>query len=196
VTVNGATLGTFTPSGGVFVFAQAGGDSVQFASTKITGTTHYIQAPALLQGGDGNDTLDARGSNAANMLVGGAGTDVLYGGLGRDILIGGAGADTLRGGQGEDVLIGNSTAHDDHLNALLALLEEWSRTDANYTTRANHLLGEPGGLNGDTILDPSTLGDDAAIDLLYGESSLDFFFATAGKDKINDLSTGEWKISL
>jgi hypothetical protein len=97
------------------------------------------------------------------------------------------------------VLIGNSTVHDDHLDALLALLEEWDRTDAGYTTRANHLLGAPGGLNGGTVLDPSTIWDDAAIDQLYGESNLDLFFATAAgaaKDKINDLSTGEWNINL
>jgi Ca2+-binding RTX toxin-like protein len=198
VTIGGANLGTFTPAR-VFVFAQAGGDSVQFSTTKFTGTTYYIQAPAVVQGGDGNDSLDVRGSSAANVLVGGAGADTLNGGLGRDILLGGAGVDTLRGGLGEDVLIGNSTIHDDHLDALLALLAEWSRTDADYATRAAHLQGASGGLNGDTLLGPATILDDAAIDQLYGEGNLDLFFITnlgVNKDKVNDLAQGELKISV
>jgi Ca2+-binding RTX toxin-like protein len=199
VTINGVTHGTFIPSGHVLVYAQPGDDSVQLATTKIKGQTYYVQSPAVIFGGEGDDTLDARGSSADNVLSGGGGADVLYGGIARDILMGGLGADTLRGGQGEDVLIGNSTIYDNHLAALLALMAEWRRSDADYATRAAHLQGAAGGLNGDAILGPSTILDDGAVDQLYGESGLDLFFATAagaGKDKLNDLAQGELNVEL
>jgi VCBS repeat-containing protein len=200
VTINGATQGVFYPTNRILVYAQAGNDTVKFETTKFNNQTRYIQAPAVVFGELGNDILDARGSSGNNILVGGAGTDTLYGGLGRDILIGGASADTLRGGGGDDVLIGNSTVYDADLPALLALMSEWGRTDKDYATRANHLLG--GGadaLNGTTLLNGSTLLADSAIDQLYGESGLDLFLTTgagAYKDKVNDLGAGEWNIGF
>jgi Ca2+-binding RTX toxin-like protein len=127
--------------------------------------------------------------------VGGAGTDTLQGGSGRDLLIGGVGGDTLHGNGGDDLVIGNSTDYDSNLEALIALLAEWGRTDADYTTRINHLNGSAGGgLNSGYFLNNSTVHDDAAVDQLYGEAGSDWFFYTAGganKDKLNDLVTGE-----
>jgi len=46
--------------------------------------TGGLAVPAFLFGGDGNDTLDAGGGTANNVLVGGAGADVLTGGSGSD----------------------------------------------------------------------------------------------------------------
>ena len=88
VTVNGANLGTFTPAQ-LIIFGQAGNDNVQLATNKIQGTTYYVVAPAVILGDAGNDTLDARGSSAENLLIGGTGADTLQGGLDGDILIGG-----------------------------------------------------------------------------------------------------------
>ncbi|MCI0378150.1 MAG: hypothetical protein L0215_11125 [Gemmataceae bacterium] len=82
--------------------------------------------------------------------------------------MGGTGADTLRGGAREDVLVGNSTAHDNNLAALLALMAEWGRTDLDYVSRAGHLTGTAGGLNGGVYLNSSTIADDGAKDELYG----------------------------
>ncbi|WP_459856227.1 beta strand repeat-containing protein [Dongia sp. agr-C8] len=48
--------------------------------------------------------LTARGGAGDDMLVGGAGADILQGGAGNDLLISGAGIDTLQGGAGDDVL--------------------------------------------------------------------------------------------
>ncbi len=112
---------------------------------------------------------------------------------------GGLGADTLRGGGGEDLLIGNGTVHDNNLAALLALMAEWGRTDLDYVSRAQHLTGLPGGVNGDVYLNPLTIVDDAAIDQLYGESGLDLFFAASSgptADNVNDEIGSEWIILL
>jgi Ca2+-binding RTX toxin-like protein len=195
VTINGVNQGVFNPSSAIFVYAQAGTDNVKFETTKFSGVTRYIQDDAFVFGGSGNDSLDARGSSGKNVIVGEAGNDTLYGGTGRDILIGGAGTDTLRGGQGEDLLVGNSTAHDNLLAALFALMAEWGRTDADYATRAQRITGTPGGLNGDVLLNASTIAADSAIDQLYGEGGMDLFFRSASgpfADNANDLSGGEW----
>src|SRR5207244_11346146 len=137
----------------VVVYGQSGNDQIKLVTNKIGPTTYYVTAPAAPFGDAGNDTLDARGSTANNILVGGAGTDTLQGGSGRDLLIGGAGADTLHGNGGDDIVIGNSTDYDSNLAALNALMAEWGRTDADYTTRVNHLTGGAGGgLNGGYFL--------------------------------------------
>jgi RTX calcium-binding nonapeptide repeat (4 copies) len=111
-------------------------------------------------------------------------------------LIGGAGADTLRGGGNDDILIGGSSDYDANVAALLAVLKEWGRTDADYTTRVKHLNGTlSGGLNGSYRLTATTVHDDAAADSLFGEAGTDWFFAQKKgpppKDQVNDQGTGE-----
>src|SRR5204863_4203025 len=133
------------PGGAAFahllVYGNGGDDTIRLAGN--------LAVPALLFGGDGNDTLDAGGSTANNVLVGGAGNDTLLGGSGRDLLIGGAGADTLRAGGGGALLIGGTTDYDANVAALLAVMKEWGRTDVDYNTRVKHLSGTlAGGLNG------------------------------------------------
>src|SRR5207245_4053553 len=135
-----------------------------------------LTVPAFLFGGDGNDTLDAGGSTANNVLLGGAGADALTGGSGRDLLIGGLGADTLRGGGGDDILIGGYTDYDGNLQALCALMKEWGRTmgvGADYNTRVKNLTDGTGSpatrLNRSYFLTPKTVHtvyDGAAIDRL------------------------------
>lgn len=79
---------TETMSGGV-------GNDVIFSFGNDTGD--------LLDGGDGNDRLQARGG--ANTLLGGAGNDSMEGGIGAETFDGGAGFDTLAGGFGADLFI-------------------------------------------------------------------------------------------
>jgi Ca2+-binding RTX toxin-like protein len=141
--------------------------------------------PALLFGGDGNDTLDASGSTANNVLVGGAGNDGLYGGSGRDLLIGSFGADALRAGGGGAIVIGGNTDYDANVQALLAIMKEWGRTDADYNTRIKHLQGTlAGGLNGSYRLTTTTVHDDNNADNLFGGAGMDWFFV-GGKGKKN-----------
>jgi Ca2+-binding RTX toxin-like protein len=198
VTINGVTQGVFNPSGAIYVYAQAGTDDVELEKAKISGQTRYIQDAAFVFGGDGNDSLDARGSSADNVIVGEAGNDTIWGGTDRDFLIGGLGADTIRGGSGDDVLIGNGTIYDANQDALAALMAEWGRTDANYSARANHLLGEESGLNGGYFLNPDTVLSDGAIDDLFGEGGTDLFFTsfTGPADDENNTSGGEMEIGL
>jgi len=129
------------------------------------------------------------------VLFGGAGLDVLYGLAGRDLLIGGTGADTLRGGDDDDILISGTLAYYNEstkaLNraAINAMMAEWVRTDADFTTRVSHLRNGTG-LNGGSVLNSSTaLTDGVAIDGLLGELGLDWFWAFAG-DTTTDLGTG------
>src|SRR5262249_48357053 len=125
VVLDGASLGTF-PVPNTFLFYGGDGDD----QTSIT-----VRLPATLQdGGLGNDML--QGSDAGvNILVGGAGNDQLTGGGRRDLLIGGLGTDILHGGDGQDILFGGTTDYDRNAAALMALMREWRRTDANYVTR-------------------------------------------------------------
>jgi len=197
LSIDGTSVGTFTASGGVpfahlLMYGYGGDDTL-----RLTGG---LTVPALLFGGDGNDTLDAGGSTANNVLVGGANSDALSGGSGRDLLIGGLGADTLRGGGGDDILIGGYTDYDANLTALCAIMKEWGRTDADYSTRVKHLSGSlGGGLNGSYLLTATTVHtvyDDAATDNLWGEAGMDWFFTKKPppgrtKDKLNDVGTGE-----
>jgi Ca2+-binding RTX toxin-like protein len=174
------------------VYAQGGDDAVTFDTDKYRGTTYRVTQPLLVFGGDGNDTLDARTTTGAGVLVGGAGNDTLYAGGGRSILIGGAGADALRGGAAEDILLAGPTDHDLDPTGLAALRAEWARTDASYSTRQAHLRGTAGGgFNGTYLLDAAHVHDDAgAVDNLWGNGGQDWFFAAA-TDSVNDGQANE-----
>jgi Ca2+-binding RTX toxin-like protein len=191
LSVGGYSVGSFGAPGGaafahLLVYGNGGADTIRLAGG--------LSVPALLFGGDGSDTLDASGSAANNVLVGGAGNETLLGGSGRDLLIGGAGADTLRAGGGA-LLIGGYTDYDASVPALLAILKEWGRTDVDYATRVKHLGGSlGGGLNGSYRLTKATVHDDNTIDDLYGGAGLDWFVVSGNgkkKDKVFGQTGGE-----
>ncbi len=74
-------------------------------------------------------------------------------------------------------------------------MAEWGRTDLDYVSRAGHLTGAAGGLNGGVYLNSSTIADDGVKDELYGEGGLDLFLRTStgpNADDVNDLFGGEW----
>ena len=80
------------------IFGLAGND------TLLVDDSNGPMPPALLSGGDGDDTLT--GSAADDTLDGGAGNDVLNGRGGNDTLLGGPGNDILNGGPGTDTMSG------------------------------------------------------------------------------------------
>jgi Ca2+-binding RTX toxin-like protein len=131
---------------------------------------------AILTGGASSNTLDATGFSGGVVLEGGAGNDVLKAGSGRSILVGGLGRDTLTGGSNEDILISGSTKFDANQEALLALLEEWSRTDLGYSDRID-LLRNGSVLNGALQLNRTTVKDDLFANTLTGGAGQDWFWA-------------------
>jgi hypothetical protein len=153
VLINGNDEGEFDFSGLIIVMGQAGNDliSIEMPARK-----------ALLYGGVGNDTI--RTGNQDSVLVGGFGNDTLYGNNGKDILIGGAGADRLEGGNGGDALIAGNSAYDSTQaparKVLCAVLDDWARSGKDF----------------DSVLNASTLFDDADIDLLLGQQGNDLFW--------------------
>ncbi|MDO9025915.1 DUF4214 domain-containing protein, partial [Zwartia sp.] len=85
-----------------------GEDSDVAFATGITITTNAIAASLNLQGGASTVSINATGTDHADILVGGSRTDTLVGGEGNDTITGGAGADHLTGGAGEDSLTGGA----------------------------------------------------------------------------------------
>jgi hypothetical protein len=85
VVFNGKNLGTFNPTGRIYVYGLAGNDRIELDKA--------LARDAILDGGAGNDILIGGAGN--DILLGGAGNDTLMGNLGHNLLIGGAGADKL-----------------------------------------------------------------------------------------------------
>jgi hypothetical protein len=149
-----------------------------------------VAIPALLDGGLGNDELNAAGAPA--VILGGAGIDSLVGSGANDLLIGGTGQDRLVGNGHEDILIGGDTSYDfteddDVLAqqaALLSILAEWN-SDRSLDARQANINGTGIGprLNGDNFLTHLvTVFDDGEIDKLTGSGGTDWFFVFAGDE--------------
>ncbi len=92
-------------SGTGFTIPKAAGIQMFDYDTSIGGDD-------ILNGGNGNDSIDGNsgndiinGDNGRDTLVGGVGNDILIGGNGRDTLVGGVGDDTLTGGNGRDTFV-------------------------------------------------------------------------------------------
>ena len=144
----------------------------------------------MIVGSSGNDVLIGNALN--NVLIGGAGSDVLIGQDGRDLLVGGTGADTLLGGNGDDILIGgtfsyfNEATKQLNRQAIDAIMAEWGyvydaiNPDLDYATRVGHLRTNSGGLNGSVLLDLANVPSETAIDSLFGDAGLDWFWKYAG----------------
>jgi hypothetical protein len=161
LTVNGAALGNIVPAG----------DNI---------------ALVVVYAGGSNDTINAQGLAVSSALVGGGNGDVLYGGSARNLLIAGPGTATLQAGSAGDILIGGTTSYDNNTTsdqtALAYIMAEWD-SSASYSTRVGQLDGKlKTGLNGQYLLNSTTVSDNNAADLLYGDSlatgnTLDWYFA-------------------
>jgi hypothetical protein len=143
-------------------------------------------------GGAGNDTLI--GNALGSILVGGGGNDTITAGSGRSLLIGGLGTDTITGGSADDLLISGTTSFDSNQAALMAILNEWQRTDKNYAQRITDLRTGAGLSGGNKLVLGTTVFNDTSADVLKGNGGLDWFFANLGpagiKDTIQDRNTG------
>jgi Ca2+-binding RTX toxin-like protein len=145
-----------------------------------------VSAPAILDGGGGNDLI--YGGSAASVLLGGLGNDLLVGGAGRNVLIGGAGGDILLGGGSSDLLIAGTTAYDDNDDALLAILAEWT-SSRTYAQRVANLRNAGGPVLGDSgikLQRGETVFDDTEVDTLLGGADLDWLFFDPTRDRAWD----------
>ena len=123
----------------------------------------------VVVGGAGADVL--RGASGPETLDGGDGADVLRGRRGDDALFGGTGADRLAGQGGDDRLYGDPGQGDDIYTPIIRLLPDrldgGSGDDALYDTGGrNVFLGGPG------------------ADLLEGGEDADRMFGGAGPDRV------------
>lgn len=145
------------------------------------------------------------GDNAANVVTGGVGADVLLGLGGNDILIGGSGAaNTLQGGTGDDRYIltvydsvvelageGNDTVETALNSLVLAANVEnltFTGTGAFYATgnaTANVITGGASGDQLDGRDGDDTLRGGGGSDLLIGGSGADTLYGEAGNDILN-----------
>jgi VCBS repeat-containing protein len=185
VTLNGASLGTFSVDR-IIIRAEEGNDNVH-----VDGS---VGISTWLFGETGNDTLNA--GNASSIVMGGAGHDHMNGGSGRDLMIGGSGADRVVGNPGDDILVAAFTDHDKNYDALCHIMEEWTRTDAGFGTRVDHLNGSiSGGSNAGFFLNSGTCHDDVSaddVDKLTGSSGNDWFiYDLAGGDRATGVSALE-----
>jgi ELWxxDGT repeat protein len=142
-----------------------------------------VDLKTTIDGGEGNDHLN--GGSGTNLILGGAGNDHINGGTARDILIGGLGADRIIGNSQDDILIAGTTDDDNDLDALYALLAEWSRTDRTYAERVAALSAS---------LNDQTVHDDDASDTLTGSAANDWFFVNLESgvlDSVTDGKSGE-----
>lgn len=191
------TGGPFTFMGSILVYGLGGNDTIQLQAFPGGGIS--LLQPAVVDGGAGNDKINASGSSATNMLIGSDGNDSLQGGSGRDILLGGMGVDTIKGGAGSDLLVADKTVYDTNVNAVIDLAIEWV-TANDYLTRSRHVLGTlPAGANGATVLNASAITKDVGIDLLDGEGDEDLFlYSATGRfiDKLTGGAAGELFIGL
>jgi uncharacterized repeat protein (TIGR01451 family) len=185
VKLNGKSLGTFSPTRNIVVYGRAGNDTVTVSS--------QINRSAILFGGSGDDKLQA--GAGSSVLSGGDGKDNLISGAARNILIAGNATNTLNGTLGENVLVGGSTSYDANQVALEKLLAEWSRTDAAYSVRVQHLRGTlTDRLNDPFALTATTVVDNESVDQLLAGLGSDWFLAdTLGNDadQLPPLQPGE-----
>ncbi|MCA9061773.1 MAG: right-handed parallel beta-helix repeat-containing protein, partial [Planctomycetaceae bacterium] len=122
----------------------------------------------VLRGDDGDDVLHGS-DDGADLLEGDAGRDLIYGYGGNDIINGGSGDDLLDGGNGDDTISGNAGAD---------LLIGGAQHDILY------------GHSFDGV------GDDLAVDFLYGDFGTDRDEVGSGRDRLfgnggNDRLFGE-----
>jgi Ca2+-binding RTX toxin-like protein len=149
-------------------------------ATAIAGVLSGIQ---IVVGGAGNDVLTA--SSAASVLVGLDGDDQLTGGGQRDFLIGGIGADRLVANAGDDILISGTVVFEQSISALRDIHLEWTSTRI-FNQRVANLMGTGAipRLNGESYLNNhaadavvDTVFADLNSDTLTGGSQQDWFFA-------------------
>ena len=203
----GETLGAgtgCTQSGAAVICPLGAFDTIVLNGGDLADTlTKTVNARGELKGGSGNDTINAGPTPAANVVDGGAGTDVLNGGAGQEVFTGGTGPDQFNGGPGNDIvsyngsIAGVTVTIDGLANDGTPGEGDNVRTDVEWLYGSNFadtLTGSPGpniflGFNGDDHLNGGP-GDDT----LVGGAGLDVLRGEGGNDRLeaNDSAAGDF----
>ena len=176
-------------------------------------------AADILNMGNGDDTVDARGGNdvvrgydGADVLLGGDGRDrlighagddhliggddgdVLQGGAGADRLEGGGGADKLAGGDGDDLIIGGAGA-DALIGGAGVDRADYRGAGPGLVVDLKFAFAMTGDAAGDVLTDVEEVAGSAGSDRLAGGDGADRLFGMKGPDLLfgrngNDLLDG------
>jgi Ca2+-binding RTX toxin-like protein len=148
----------------------------------VGGVAHQVHGQFLgLPDAPPDPPRSETGTDADELLVGGAGNDRLDGAGGNDTLRGQDGADTLLGGTGDDLIFGGATSGD--------LRDIINGGDGNDTVNAGAGNDEVSGGNGDDLIlgdaGSDTLIGNAGRDTLSGGGLSDVIFGGPGDDFLN-----------
>jgi Ca2+-binding RTX toxin-like protein len=127
VAIDGIDLGTFHPTGHVEVWGGPGNEDVRLGP--------QVRQPAWLIAGNGPDLLI--GGAGDDVLIAGAGRDLLFGRAGRNVLVVGHRRDRLFARKGRDLLVRNAGLASNP-TALASVAAHWSSTRHHRSTRLLH----------------------------------------------------------
>ena len=179
--LTGGTLAdTFLPSNGANLSGRIdGGAGVNTldlsAQTRNVAVDLRTGVATGIKGGVAN-IANVNGGRGTSVLVGDANPNVLRGGSGRNLLIGGGGVDQVLGGPSDNILIGGGVTADLTLSALDSIMAEFARADDDFLTRLTHILSG-NGTNDPAYLNPTTVVNDGAANVLTGGIGANWFFA-------------------
>jgi Ca2+-binding RTX toxin-like protein len=178
------------PSGTMTINLGDGNDQLLVDSTEAE-----LSAAIIINGGMGNDQIDATGLTVPGTINGGDGDDVLTGGTAADVINGGKNADTIKGAGGNDLLIGSEgndkISGDDGNDTLLGQggSDDLDGGDGDDIVRGNGGSGDflRGG-NGDDLLDGGKGGGDRILEDITGDLTVTTnSMIGIGNDAINNV---------
>jgi len=166
------------PADGSYFFEVRGYDATQTGSYELFAwrfdTASPTDAADVIDGREGNDLLV--GCAGDDILFGGDGNDTISGDAGDDLLVGGDGGDRLNGGGDDDILVAGDT------NAAAGIwgdpLKLWSFVTA-WSTRGFRFA----------ILRQGSTGD-CSQDVLTGGLGADWFIVSS-EDRITDRTSNQ-----
>jgi Ca2+-binding RTX toxin-like protein len=192
---------TFAPLNLLLINSNGGNDTIQVNSSNST-----FAGSLIVDGGDGNDTINLLAWTLPATVFGGLGNDILTGGSvgdsldggdGNDVITGGGGNDTIQGGSGNDNLSGGDG--DDFIDG----------GDDDDSIQGNDGVDLLNGGNGNDTVDGGAgddmvdggVGDDSLMggdggDVLLGNDGNDTLSGGAGNDSLDggfgdDLMSGD-----
>src|SRR5688500_2418993 len=160
-------LGSFSGMTRIVVDGGAGNDTIDASGVTV---------PVVILGGDGDDLIN--GGDGNDILLGGAGNDNISGSYGNDLIGGGKGRDALFSHFGNDLVLADALSFENDLRSTTAVLSEWTRNDRSLAQRVANLMNG-GGKNGKTKLSGNVV-DDKAADRIFGTPNADLLLTGAG----------------